>query len=181
MMRVLTPSAAGFKSLDDIEPVWGLHPDLLIERSGLALDRSCTWDIATLAVDEGYRRGATAGLVTMGLYQTLTLAAFHCGIEWFIAILDMPVFRVLRWRLRLIFAGYEGLSPLPYLGSTVSLPAWCSVFDAERRLAEEDEDLHAVLVRGTGLEHAIHRADLRAADPYIVRPGRAALGGLLSS
>ncbi len=63
----------------------------------------------------------------MGLYQTLTLAALHCGIDWFIAILDMPVFRILRWKLRMIFAGYEGIGPLPYLGSAASLPAWCDV------------------------------------------------------
>ena len=181
VMRVLTPSSAGFKSLDDIERVWELPAHVLVERTGIALDVRHTWDIATLAVAEGYRRGATAGLVTMALYQSLTLAAFHCGIEWFIAILDMPVFRILRWRLRMIFAGYEGIGPLPYLGSAASLPAWCDVLEAERRLAAEDEDLHAVLVRGVGLEEALLRVDLNAAEPYVVRRGEAALGGLVSS
>ena len=181
MMRVLTPSPAGFKSLDDIEPVWGCTAGHLIERTGLDFDASSTWDIATLAVAEEYRRGASAGFVTMGLYQTLTLAAFHCGIDWFIAILDMPVFRILRWRLRMIFAGYEGIGPRPYLGSAASLPAWCDVAAAERRLAEEDEDLHSVLVRGVGLEAALRRVDLSAADRYVIRPDAAAAGGLLSS
>jgi hypothetical protein len=181
VMRVLTPSAAGFKSLTDIEPVWGCSAESLIERTGLALDVRYTWDIATLAVAEGYRRGASAGLVTMALYQSLTLAAFHCGIDWFIAILDMPVFRILRWRLRMIFAGYEGIGPLPYLGSTASLPAWCDVQEAERRLAAQDDDLHAVLVRGEGLEHALRSVDLRTAEPYVVRPGEAAVGDLVSS
>ena len=180
-MRVLTPSPAGFKSLDDIEPVWGCAAGHLIERTGLDLDSSSTWDIATLAVTKDYRRGAAAGFVTMGLYQTLTLAAFHCGIDWFIAILDMPVFRILRWRLRMIFAGYEGIGPRPYLGSAASLPAWCDVAAAERRLAEEDEDLHSVLVKGVGLEAALRRVDLSAADRYVIRPDAAAAGGLLSS
>jgi hypothetical protein len=180
-MRVLTPSPAGFKSLHDIEPVWGRPARSLIEGTGLDLDVARTWDIATLAVTEDYRSGATGGLVTMGLYQTLTLAAFHCGIDWFIAILDMPVFRILRWRLRMIFAGYEGIGPEPYLGSKASLPAWCDVALAERRLAEEDEDLHSVLVRGVGLEAALRRVDLRAADRYVVGPGEAAAEALLSS
>jgi hypothetical protein len=179
-MRVLTPSPAGFKSLDDIEGVWGCTAGCLIENTGLALDASCTWDIATLAVAEEYRRGASSGVVTMGMYQTLTLAAFHCGIDWFVAILDMPVFRILRWRLRMIFAGYEGIGPLPYLGSAASLPAWCDVTRAERRLAEEDEDLHSVLCRGVGLEPALRPIDLATADRYVVR-GQAAAGGLLSS
>jgi hypothetical protein len=178
VMRVLTPSPAGFKSLNDLQPVWGHSARTLLERTGVELDVSSTWDIATLAVADGYRRGATAGLVTMALYQSLTLAAFRCGIEWFVAILDMPVFRILRWRLRMIFAGYDGIAPLPYLGSAASMPAWCDVLRAERRLAEEDEDLHAVLVLGKGLEAAVRPVDLRAADRYSVRPGPAAAGGL---
>lgn len=180
VMRVLVPSPVGFKSLDDIEPVWGCPAHHLLERTGVDLDASYTWDIATLAVAEEYRRGAAGGVVTMGLYQTLTLAAFHCGIDWFIAILDMPVFRILRWRLRMIFAGYEGIGPRPYLGSAASLPAWCDVARAERRLAEEDEDLHSVLCRGVGLEAALRRVDLASAERFVVRPGAAA-GGLLSS
>ena len=179
VMRVIAPSPAGLKSLVDIERVWGFPAASLIARTGIELDVTTTWDIATLAVADGYRRGASAGLVTMALYQSLTLAAFHCGIEWFVAILDMPVFRVLRWRLRMIFAGYEGIGPLPYLGSAASLPAWCDVLRAERRLAEEDEDLHAVLVLGEGLEEAVRRVDLRPADRFAVRrPGSAE--GLLS-
>ena len=184
-MRVVTPSIAGLKSLTDIEPVWGLPWSTLVERTGLTLDASSTWDIATLAVAPEYRGGAIGGLVTMGLYQTLTLAAFRCGVDWFVAILDMPVFRILRWRLRMIFAGYEGIGPRPYLGSVASLPAWCDVALAARRLEEEDEDLHAVLVRGVGLEQGLRRADLTAADRYIIKPGEAAgeaaVGRLLSS
>jgi hypothetical protein len=179
-MRVLTPSPAGFKSLDDIEPVWGRSAQELIDGTGLALDPARTWDIATLAVAEEYRGNAAGGLVTMGLYQTLTLAAFHCGIDWFIAILDMPVFRIIRWKLRMIFAGYEGIGPRPYLGSVASLPAWCDVSAAERRLAEQDPDLHAVLVRGVGLEPALRPVDLTAADEFVVGPRRAATADRVS-
>ena len=178
VMRVICPSAAGFKSLNDIEPVWGEAPDVLLERTGLALDPRRTWDIATIAVNEAYRGGALRGLVCMGLYQTLTLAAFHCGIDWFIAILDMPVFRMIRWKLRMIFAGYEGVAPLPYLGSAASLPAWCNVAAAERRLAEQDQDLHAILVLGEGLEVAMRRVDLASVDSFVVEPRRVVADGI---
>jgi hypothetical protein len=100
----------------------------------------------------------------MGLYQTLTRAALRCGVEWFVAILDMPVFRMIRWRLRMIFAGYEGVAPLPYLGSAASIPAWCDVVAAEKHLAATDADLHAVLVQGVGLEPALRPVDLASAD-----------------
>ena len=52
----------------------------------------------------------------------------------------------------MIFAGYQGIAPRPYLGSAASMPAWCNVVDAERRLAAADTDLHAILVQGIGLE-----------------------------
>jgi len=123
-------------------------------------------------VQEEYRGAALGGLVSMGLYQTLTRAALRCGIDWFIAILDMPVFRLIRWKLCMIFAGFAGVAPLPYLGSTASLPAWCDVIDAERRLAERDADLHEILVCGRGLEAAMLPADIRTAERFAPEPRR---------
>ncbi|HET6494492.1 MAG TPA: hypothetical protein VFH61_03895 [Thermoleophilia bacterium] len=175
-MRVVLPSSAGFKSLNDIEPIWGESAEELMGRNGLKVDLGRTWDIATLAVIPDYRGKATRGLVLMGLYQTLTLAARDCGIEWFVAIFDMPVFRLIRWKLRLIFAGYEGIGPMPYLGSTASIPAWCDVVQAERRLAETDQDLHAILVEGLGLEPALRRADITRADRLVAWRRPAASG-----
>ena len=98
----------------------------------------------------------------MGLYQTLTLAAAHLGIDWFVAILDLPVFRLLRWKLRMIFSGYQGVAPKSYLGSQASVPAWCDVRAAARHLAETDVTLHEVLVLGEGLEAALRSVDLSA-------------------
>ena len=103
-MRVVLPSSVGFKSLNDIKAIWGESAEELMGRTGLKVDLSRTWDIATLAVIPDYRGKATRGLVLMGLYQTLTLAARDCGIEWFVAIFDMPVFRMIRWKLHLILS-----------------------------------------------------------------------------
>ncbi len=167
VMRVLLPSPLGSKSLNDIGSVWGETPAGLIERTGLGIEPERTWDIATLAIAPDYRGKAAQGLVAMGLYQTLTLAARRLGIEWFVAILDMPVFRMLRWKLRMIFAGFDGLAPRSYLGSSASIPAWCSVVEAERRLAEQDPDLHAILVLGEGLEPALRRVDLARVDSLV--------------
>jgi hypothetical protein len=171
MMRVLQPSPAGFKSLKDIGPVWGEPAETIIERTGLNLDTQRTWDIATLAVAREYREKATAGLVTMGLYQTLTLAARSRGVEWFVAILDMPVFRILRWKLHMIFAGYQGVGPRAYLGSAASIPAWCDVVDAEKQLAATDSELHAILVQGTGLEAALRPVVLPESLALTMRAG----------
>ena len=175
VMRVLLPSERGFKSLNDIEPVWGEPAEGLFARTGLAFEHERAWDIATFAVASDYRGRAAQGLVGMGLYQTLTLLARACGVGWFVAILDVPVFRLLRWKLRMIFAGYSGTAPRPYLGSVASIPAWCDVDHAERHLAATDPDLHGILVQGVGLEPALRRVDLSAAERLLSSsPGGAA-------
>jgi hypothetical protein len=175
-MRIVRPSPAGLKSLNDLEAVWGWTAEVLMQRTGLSFASEKTWDIATLAAPPEYRSKATGGLVTMGLYQTLTLAAQACGIELFVAILDMPVFRMLRWKLRMIFAGYPGVGPMPYLGSLASIPAWCDVLSADRHLAAVDPDLHAILTEGIGLESALRRADLTFITGARPLPGTAAAG-----
>jgi len=160
VMRVVQPSPAGLKSLKDLESVWGEPAEVLARRTGLELAYEKTWDVATLAVPVEYRAQATGGLVTMGLYQTLTLGALLSATEWFVAILDVPVFRLIRWKLRMIFSGYQGVEPRPYLGSAASIPAWCDVVASERYLARDHPDLHAILCKGTGLEPVMRRADL---------------------
>jgi hypothetical protein len=163
MMRVIVPSAAGLKSLNDLRRMWGESPDEVIARTGMGLDVAKTWDVATMAIADGYRGKAAKGLVALALYQSLTLAALRCGVEWFVAVFDLPVFRLVRWKLRLIFTGYEGLAPVAYLGSDAAIAAWCDVLEAERRLAE-DAELHELLVLGTGLEAAVRTVDLSAID-----------------
>jgi len=160
VIRVIKPSISGFKSLNDLKPVWGETGDAMMERTGLTFPPDRIWDVATLAVPPDYRAKATQGLVAMGLYQTLSLAARDCGVDLLVTILDMPVFRMLRWKLHLIFAGYRGVGPQPYLGSAASMPAWCDLASAERHLAEAAPEMHEILTQGIGLEPALRLADL---------------------
>lgn len=169
-MRVLLPSAAGFKTLDDAEPVWGEPVTAMAARTGIEIDLARTWDIATLAVAPEYRGKATMGLVSMGLYQALALATPRCGIDWLVAILDVPVFRMIRWKLRMPMAGFSGVAARPYLGSPASMPTWCNVPDTDRRLAVSDPELHALYFKGEGMEPAIRPLDLRSTADLRVRP-----------
>ena len=164
MMRVIVPSPHGLKSLNDIERMWDEPAEEAIARTGMGLEVAKTWDVATMAIAEGYRGKAAKGLVSLALYQSLTVAALHCGVEWFVAVFDLAVFRLVRWKLRLIFAGYDGLGAGKYLGSDAAIAAWCDVLASERRLAEEDRELHAILTRGEGLEPAVRKLDLEAFD-----------------
>jgi hypothetical protein len=169
-MRILLPSESGFKTLDDAGPVWGEPISAMATRTGIAIDLARTWDIATLAVAPEYRGKATMGLVSMGLYQALALATPRCGIDWLLAILDIPVFRMIRWKLRMPMAGFTGVSARPYLGSPASMPVWCNVKDTERRLAVSDADLHALYFQGIGLEPAIGPLDLRSVVDMVAPP-----------
>jgi hypothetical protein len=169
-MRILLPSEAGFKTLDDAGPVWDEPISAMATRTGIAIDLARTWDIATLAVASAYRGKATVGLVSMGLYQALALATPRCGIDWLLAILDVPVFRMIRWKLRMPMAGFTGVAAHPYLGSPASMPVWCNVSDTERRLAVSDPDLHALYFQGVGLEPAIRPLDLRSVVDLVAPP-----------
>jgi hypothetical protein len=163
MMRVLLPSPAGLKSINDLEAVWGESADVVVARTDLDIDLERTLDVATLALAPDYRGGAAQGVVSMGLYQALTRMAGHYGMDWFIAILDLPVYRLLRWKLRMIFKGFEGVAPRPYLGSPASVPAWCHVSAAAQHLHEVDPTLYEVLVLGIGLEPALRPLELSEA------------------
>ncbi len=162
-MRVLLPSELGFKTLDDTLPVWGETIGAMAARTGIDIDLARTWDIATLAVAPEYRGKATMGLVSMGLYQALALATPRCGIEWLLAILDVPVFRMIRWKLRMPMAGFKGVTVRPYLGSPASMPVWCSVSDTERRIAASDPELHDLYFNGVGMEPAVRPLDVESA------------------
>ena len=161
-MRLIVPSPTGLMSLNDLVNVWGVSAEDAIEGTGIALDPGNTWDISSMAIAREYRGRAMEGLVGMGLYQTLARAALWCGIGWLVAIFDMPVFRLVRWKLGLVFAEFRGLTARPYMGSPASIPAWCDVLAAERRLAAADPHLHQILCLGSGLEAALRPVDLRA-------------------
>jgi hypothetical protein len=155
MSRAILPSDVGFKSLDDIERDWGEPLDAVLARTGLDLRRDEVWDCATVATLPDYRRGALYGLVSMALYQAVTITALRCGFRWWVAIVDEPVLRVLQWRLGRPFSEYEGLRPMSYLGSSASTPVWSDLEAWRTRLAQHDPDMHDVVFHGRGLGPAV--------------------------
>jgi len=163
VMRMLVPSDAGFKTANDVPAIWLEPLDAMAMRTGLVIDPSRTWDIATLAVAAEYRGKATTGLVTLGLYQALSTLTLRSGIEWLIAILDRRVFRMVRWQLKMTFAGFKDVPALPYLGSPASLPVWCSMSEGKRRLVADHPELYELLVEGRGLEAAMRPVDMTGA------------------
>jgi hypothetical protein len=163
MMRVIVPIAngPGLKSLLDVRPTWGESAEELLAASGVPLDPACTWDLATLAVDREYRRGAALGLMHIGLYQAVARLARHFGVTWLVAILDYAVYRLIRLQLRRIFVAYG--DERPYLGSARSVPAYCPIRDAELEAAASDSSLHELIYVGSAIKDALRQIELTPA------------------
>jgi hypothetical protein len=160
VIRIIVPTAhgPGLKTLNDLEPLWHESAESILSRSGIGLSLGRTWDIATLAIDPGYRSAAATGLVAMGLYQSIVRTGEALGVEWMVAILDRVVFRMSKARFHQpFFALAEGR---PYLGSRDSLPIYGCVSDWRRRLAIEDPAMHGIIYEGVGIEPALRPLDL---------------------
>jgi len=154
-MRVLVPSAAGFKSLDDVLAGWGVPLPELLARVDNGWDLDRVWDLATLAVAPEYRGEAALGLVTQALLQTLTMLGEGWGVDRYVAILDLPVLRMLQWRIGRPFDAFPGVDAREYLGSTQSMPVWGSRRAWSEHLADHDPILHELFFAGSGLEPVI--------------------------
>jgi hypothetical protein len=158
-VRIILPSETGWKSLVDVERIWGIDVGDVIARTPGALTNRSIWDIATLAVAPDYRGAATSGLVSMALYQGLFMTAPRCGAQYFVAMLDSVVLRFLQWQLHHLFSRFEGLPAAPYLGSKSSSLVWFEVEEWRRRLEVTDPTLHELLFEGIGLEAAVSTPD----------------------
>ena len=155
MMRVLVPSPAGFKSLDDVLVGWGEPLPELLGRVDDQWDLDRVWDLATLAVSPEYRGEAALGLVTQALLQTLTMLGAGWGVDRYVAILDVPVLRMLQWRIGRPFDAFPGVDAREYLGSAASKPVWGSRHAWSAHLAATDPILHELFFEGRGLEPVI--------------------------
>jgi len=165
MLRLIFPSRSGLKTLHDVGPIWGLSVEELFVRSGFDYDPNHTWDVATLAIGADYRAAAFQGLVTMALCQALSVLGGRLGFPYSVALLHVPVLRMLQWKLHRPFHEFDSLEPRPYLDSPASLPAWMHLGEWHRRLAGRDPVLHVMMTEGTGLEPAVRPPDWdRAAE-----------------
>ena len=161
--RVIVPSPAGFKSLHDIERVWGQEPVDVIARSGAPIDLERCWDIATLAATAEYRGPGSEGLVSLALYQALAMSALVTETPWLVAVMDVAVIELMSSQLASPFCSFPGTEPRSYLDSPASRPVYVDLTAYRARLAEVDDAIHSILFRGTGLEAAVWTRDWRDA------------------
>jgi hypothetical protein len=159
MLRLIFPSTQGLKTLNDLKPIWGQSGEALYERTGLEYESAHTWDIATLAIAPEYRAAAFQGVITMALCQTISVLGMRCEFTSSVAVLHLPVLRMLQWKLHRPFSEFSGVEPRAYLDSPASLPVWMRLDDWHERLAERDRVLYDIMTTGTGLESVVRPPD----------------------
>jgi hypothetical protein len=167
MARAILPSAAGLKSLNDIGREWGENVDDVVARTGLLMQPELVWDCATVATLPEYRGGDTHGLISMALYQSSATATLRCGFRWWVSVVDVPVLRVFQWRLGRPFETYEGVSAMPYLGSSSSIPVWCDLPKWSARFATKNPVKHDIVFGGRGLPGAVAPPDWDAVEELV--------------
>ncbi len=159
MVRLILPSKAGLKSLNDLGSTFSVGPDALFEACDFDYDPNHTWDVAGMAIGPEYRSAAFQGLVTMALCQSISVLGARLAFPWALTLVHVPVLRMLQWKLHRPFHEFEGVEPHPYLDSPASLPAWMHLREWHRRLFERDRVLYRIMTEGTGLEAAVRPPD----------------------
>lgn len=172
VMRVITPSPAGFKSLDDMDRIWGVDADTVLARSGIEYDPSSFWDLATIAVLPEYRKSSTNGLISLAITQAVIALGATNGVNLGIAVFDLVALDIIQAVCGRAWQPFTGIEPKRYLGSPQSIACFCDMPEYSQRLAFTDPGLYETLWLGRGLEAAVStpgwgldvRSTLRAAS-----------------
>lgn len=125
-LRVITNSAEGLKTLNDIarEPL-SIPRDVVTEHHRID-DLDTCWDIGTVAVLKQYRGTASGHLISTMLYGLLRAEACRMGIQHAVTVLDAHVFSQLTTVLGIPFIPIADSEPFAYLGSSSSIASYVS-------------------------------------------------------
>jgi hypothetical protein len=156
MMRVILPSRAGLKTIDDLRHFTSASVDDVVAEAGIDLKAHETWDITTFAVADEYRR-SSGGLVSVALYQCLGTSLRRFDVDWIVAVMDLVALDLVQQFTHGVFSRFPGTEPVRYLDSPASLPVYGDMGPYWPRLAVEDPDTFGIIGEGTGLEGTVRR------------------------
>lgn len=147
-MRFLTGCTRDLKTVTDVQGApWGVDSRRSVAAVGLDLNRA--WDVATMGVRPGIRKGAVQLSFAMyhGFVTTMRVNAVH-GI---VAILDQRVRRLMD-SVGLRTISLPGTGPACYLGSESSSPVYAMTAATLDRQRWEFPDAHRLITMGVGLD-----------------------------
>ncbi len=170
--RLILPGDTGpVKTLTDAagEP-WHLPVPETLRMAGLA--GRPVWDVATLAVDRRFRRGAAGAELTLALCHGIVAHARLSGAEALVNILDDRVLRLLRV-IGMPLTPLPGATSQPYLGSPASTPCVLLVDAVPPRVRARRPDLAPALLDGDFGSIVLDPADLSPGRGITGPPGTA--------
>jgi hypothetical protein len=166
--RLITPGAAGLKTLNDVsrEP-WGI--DGLRSAGAAGIDPSNAWDVATLGVRKDFRGSRMS--VAIALYHAIVQGTRANEIGSITAILDDQIRRILTMS-DFIMPTLPGARTGEYLGSPSSTPVYghcAGMVDGQRRM---NPDAYRLMSLGIGLDGiAVPEASAFELRPRLVPVG----------
>lgn len=150
-VRFIRPSAAGLKTLEDIErPPWSVDAARTVR--AVRIDLSSTWEVATMGVRPGLGGGGVHH--ALALYHGIIQVARANDASGMVAVMDERVRRLLE-SVGLVYPAIPGTGTAPYLGSPASVPIYVqfpAVLDVQRRRAPE---AHRLIAMGIGLDGVV--------------------------
>jgi hypothetical protein len=152
MARMTLPSPTGFKTLHDIEAVWGRPLADVLGETGLEWDLGRVWDVLTIAVMNDYRGKATEGLLTLSILQFGSQGLLHTGGRYSITVLDLVVLDLVQSMIGQPYQRFPGIEPIRYLDSPASIPVFADFEEWMPRLAAADKTMHDLLFVEPGIE-----------------------------
>jgi hypothetical protein len=152
MARMTLPSERGFKTLNDIEDVWGGSLPDVLAATGLDWDLARVWDVLTIAVMDEYRGKATEGLLTLSILQFGSQGLLLTGGRFSITVLDLVVLDLVQGMIGEPYQRVPGIAPIRYLDSPASIPVFADFDEWMPRLAAKDPELHDLLFVKPGID-----------------------------
>jgi hypothetical protein len=159
VLRLITPSKAGLKSLHDIADTrypWKITTDDLAARMDVQeFDISRTVDIATLAIKKEYRTGDTSHLDKLSalLYYAMYQWSLKNDIKMWVGILDTrPLGAIQNLGSPLDF--FKDVQAAPYIGSGSSIPFYADLNKINAMLEKEDW-LANFFLKGEGIDPGV--------------------------
>ena len=170
-MRVIVPLPDGrlSKTFDDMGRHWRIPAGAATFRNGVPFPVSNAWDIAALAVSHSHQGRATAGIVSMALYEAYVRGSRECGYDYVVAVLDKRAYRFANWIFKDTWAPFDGADAIPYLGSPASLPVWSQLSEWGARLKEGEPSLYELIFESRGFESVVGLAPEGAVSRFARR------------
>lgn len=148
-VRLILPSIAGFKALNDLKETWGVNPEVAIATSVRGFDVSKAWEIATIAILPEYRSSTHTAAISLALVQGVITLGAMVGVETGLAIFDVVALELIQTVCGDAWKPIAGIEPQRYLGSPASIVCFCDMSEYGPRLASTNPDLYEILWHGS--------------------------------